>query len=55
MWFMQNNSKQQVKDFNMDESQHIEETPHDWFSSLSVMYSSILNVVNRGKRWTYIN
>ena len=29
---------------------HIDETPHDLFSYLSVMYSTILNVVKHGKR-----
>ena len=29
---------------------HIDETPHDLFSSLSVMYPTILNVVKHGKR-----
>ena len=28
---------------------HIDETPHDLLSSLSVMYSSILNVIKHGK------
>ena len=29
---------------------HIEETPHQLFSSLSIMYPTILNVVKHGKR-----
>ena len=29
---------------------HIDETPHQLFSSLSVMYPTILNVVKHGKR-----
>ena len=29
---------------------HIDETPRDLFSSLLVMYSTILNVVKHGKR-----
>ena len=28
---------------------HIDETPHDLFSSLSVMYPTILNVVNMAR------
>ena len=28
---------------------HIDETPHDLFSSLSVVYTTMLNVVKHGK------
>ena len=31
---------------------HIDETPHQLFSSLPVMYSTILNVDKHGKRWS---
>ena len=29
---------------------HIDEKPHDLFSSLSFMYPTLLNVINHGKR-----
>ena len=34
---------------------HIDETPRDLFSSLSFMYSTILNVVKHGKRVKQMN
>ena len=40
----------QVKWSSICNELHIDETPHQLFSSLSVRYTTILNVVKHGKR-----
>ena len=40
----------QVKWRSICDELHIDETPHQLFSSLSVRYTTILNVVKHGKR-----
>ena len=40
----------QIKWSSICNELHIDETPHQLFSSLSVMYPPILNVVKHGKR-----
>ena len=43
-------TKLQVKWSSICNELHIDETPRQLFSSLSVRYSTILNVVKHGKR-----
>ena len=43
-------AKLQVKWSSICNELHIDETPHDSLSSLSVMYPTILNVIKHGKR-----
>ena len=42
-------AKLQVKWNSICNELHIDETPHDLFSSLSVVYTTMLNVVKHGK------
>ena len=39
----------QIKWSSICNDLRIDETPHDLFSSLSVMYPTMLNVINHGK------
>ena len=48
-------TKLQIKWSSICNELHIDETPHDLFSSLSVMYPTILNVTKHGKGEAYEN